>query len=100
MSAVFTVLAIALVVMGILPVLTAFVLVNYRDAGSAALRERADLSILLAVLGLTAAALALNRLLNWGLADEAIAIPFAVVLLLVDVASGRWLWQFWRGHLR
>lgn len=100
MSPAFTAVAIALVIMGVLPVLTAVVLFRYRHADSETLRERASLSIPLAILGVTVAVLALNRLLDLGMEGELVALPFGVVLLIVDIASGKWLWQWWTGRFQ
>lgn len=91
------VLAVLLVIMAVLPVLAAVVLWRFRHSESTVLRERAQLSLLLAGLAIITAVLALNRLLGWGFSGPVVSIPFAVLLLLLDLASGRWLWQFWFG---
>ena len=89
-----------LVPMGVLPVITAIVLAPHVNSASMALKERARLSIVLALLGVIVAVLALNRLLNLGLSGAWLVLPFATALLLVDGASGVWLWQYLRNRFR
>lgn len=86
-----------LVPMGLLPVLTALILVRFVNSESLALKERARLSIVLAFLGVIVTLLALNRLLNWGWSGEWLVLPFGIALILVDGASGVWLWQYLAG---
>lgn len=91
------VLSFILVPMGLLPVMTAIVLFRHINAPSLALKERARLSLVLAFLGVIVTGLALNRLLGWGWSGEWLAIPFGAALILVDVASGLWLVDYFRG---
>jgi len=96
-STIVTVLAWLLIPMGLLPVIAWLVLRHYANADSPTLRERARLQRILALLGLAVTLAAINNVfaLNLG---ALVTIPFAVILLLVDVASGRWLWDAWRGR--
>ena len=91
------VLTIVLVPMGLLPVLTAVVLVRHVNSTSMALKERSRLSLVLAFLGVIVTLLALNRLLGWGWSGELLVIPFGIALILVDGASGIWLVEYLRG---
>ena len=100
MSPIVTVIAWLLVPAGILPVVTALVLRKYRNADSAALRDRWHIALVMAAVGVMACVLAANRLWEWGLTGEIIAIPLGVVLLAVDFVSGKWLLDFWRGRFR
>lgn len=100
MSGVVDVIAWILLPAGALPVLTAWVLRRYRKADSASLRDRWHLSLVMAIVGIMAAVLAGNRIWEWGLRGEVIAIPLGLVLLAVDVVSGKWLLDFWRGRFR
>jgi hypothetical protein len=84
--------------MGLLPLLTAAVLIRHVNARSVALRERARLSIILAALDVIVMLLVLNRLLGWGWSAEWLVIPFGISLVLVDLASGAWLYQYVRGR--
>lgn len=96
-----TVIAWALLPMAILPVVTAIVLsVKAWQADSPSLRERWSVSIVLAFVGIMAAVLAANRLWELELRGEAIAIPLGVVLLAVDLVSGKWLWDYSAGRFR
>jgi hypothetical protein len=88
-----------LVPMGLLPVATGIVLWRYRNSDSAALRERARLALLLAVLGLLVALLALNRIASLGIEGEQLGLAFVGALLLIDIASGLWLVEYWQGRL-
>ena len=99
MSPFLTVIVVLLVVMAIPPIVSAMVLWSYRHSDSWALRERWFMSLVLAVQALVVAGLALNRLLSLGFSGEVLTIPLASVLMLVDVASLRWLWQWWTGRL-
>src|SRR5688500_9684638 len=82
---------------GLLPVLTAFVLRRYRTADSQSLRDRWHLALVLAILGGVSTFLAANRVWELGFRGEWITISFALVLLAVDVVSGKWLLDFMRG---
>ncbi len=82
---------------GLLPVLTAWVLRRYRSSGSQALRDRWHVSIVLAALGVFAAFLAANRLWGWGVDGEVTSLLFVLILLAVDIVSGRWLIAYWTG---
>lgn len=94
------VLAWLLIPMGVLPVITAVVLAPHLNSASMALKERARLSVVLALLGVIVSLLALNRLLELGISSAWLAVSFAVILLLVDAASGMWLWQYLRNRFR
>lgn len=101
MSPIVTVIVWALLPMAILPVVTAVVLsVKAWHADSPSLRERWLVSIVLAAVGIMAAVLAANRLWALELRGEVIAIPLGLVLLAVDVVSGKWLWDYWMGRFR
>ena len=78
----------------VLPIVTAFVLRKYRHAESPSLRDRWHVALVMA------AVLAANRVWGLELRGEIIAIPLGVVLLAVDVVSGKWLWDFARGNFR
>jgi hypothetical protein len=82
----------------LLPVLTAWILRPYRDADSPSLRDRWHLSVILALLGLLAAVVAVAALL--GASAGWLWIPFGLALLLTDLASGKWLLDYWRGRFR
>lgn len=100
MSPIVTLIAWALIPAGALPIITAFVLRKYRHADSTALRDRWHIALVMAAVGVMAAILAGNRLWEWGLSGEAIAIPLGIVLLAVDFVSGKWLIEYWRGAFR
>ena len=85
---------------GLLPIVTAIVLSRYRHSDSPALRDRWHLSVVLAVLGGLVSLLALNRVLALGFQGEALVATFAAVLIAVDVVSGKWLFDYWRGRFR
>lgn len=91
MSPVLTVIVVLLIPAGLLPIVTAWALRRYRSQPSQSLRDRWHLSLVLAALGGIVSVIAANRLLGWGVEGEALILPFALVLLLVDVVSGRWL---------
>ena len=98
MSPVLTVVVILLIPAGLLPIITAWVLRHYRHQTSPSLRDRWHLSLVLAALGAIVSLLSLNRLLDWGLTGDVLVVPFGVVLLAVDLLSGRWLLDHWRGR--
>lgn len=85
---------------GLLPVLTSAVLARYRHADSQSLRDRWHLSLALAALGAIVAILAANRLWDWGISGMAVTITFGLILLAVDVVSGKWLLDYFRGRFR
>ena len=91
------VIAWLLLALGMLPVLTAWVLRKYRDSPSRSLRDRWHVALVLALVGVVAAFLAANRLFEWGLRGEVIALPLGGVLLAVDLISGKWLWEYMTG---
>lgn len=84
---------------GLLPIVTAWVLRRYRDADSQALRDRWHVALVLALLGGIAALISANALFGIGL-GRWLWIPLGAVLLAVDVISGKWLLDFWRGRFR
>ena len=84
----------------VLPIVTAFVLRKYRHAESPSLRDRWHVALVMAAVGVMAAVLAANRVWGLELRGEIIAIPLGVVLLAVDVVSGKWLLDYWRGAFR
>lgn len=88
----------ALIPAGLLPVLTAWVLRRYRHAASAALRDRWHLALVLALLGASASLIAALVVSDVG--GGWAWIPFGLALLAVDVVSGKWLIEFWRGRFR
>lgn len=100
MSPVLTVLLILLIPAGLLPVVTAVFLSRYRNVGSKALRDRWHVAIVMAMVGLTTTFLAANRLLSWGIEGEILVVPFGIALLLIDLVSGKWLFDFWQGKFR
>ena len=85
---------------GLLPIITAAVLSRYRHADSRSLRDRWHLSIVLAILGGLVSLLAINRVATLGIDREVALAAFAVVLMAVDVVSGKWLLDYWRGRFR
>lgn len=97
MSPLLTVVVWLLIPAGLLPVFTAWELRRYRHTTSPALRDRGHLSLVLAVLGLTVTFLSANAAFGWGIRGEVVALPFAVVLLAVDLLSGKWLIDYWTG---
>lgn len=97
MSPVLSVIVWLLVPAAVLPILTAAVLRGHLNDPSAAARDRSHLALVLAGLGVVTALLALNRLLGWNLAGEALTVTFAAVLLAVDILSGKWLYEYWTG---
>ena len=101
MSPIVAVIAWILLPMAILPVLTAVVLtVKAWGFTSPALNERWLVSLVLAAVGIMAALLAANRLWQWELTGEIIALPLGLVLLAVDLVSGKWLIDYLRGRYR
>lgn len=97
MSPVETVLAILLIPAGILPIVTAWYLRRYRDLDSQALRDRWHVALVMALVGTTTAFLAANRLFDWGFSGSVLILPFGIALLLVDLVSGKWLLDYYRG---
>lgn len=85
---------------GLLPIITAVVLSRYRHTDSTSLRDRWHLSIVLAILGGLVSLLAFNRVAALGFRGEALVAIFALVLIAVDVVSGKWLLDYWRGRFR
>ena len=84
-----------LVPMGLLPVITAIVLLpQVNSRRSVALKERARIQILLGLLGGLVAVLAANHVLGWNLELDWLLVGFVLVLLAIDVASGIWLWLY------
>lgn len=98
MTQVITVIAWLLIPAGVLPVVTAWVLRKYRHSDSAALRERWHLALVLAALGAVTATIAIFAVL--GIRSGLIWVVFGLVLLAVDVVSGKWLLDFRRGRFR
>ena len=94
-----TIIEALLIPAGLLPVLTAIVLVRYRTSDSKSLRDRWHLSLALAGLGLLTALIAADALFDWGLGLER-WVAFGVVLLAVDFVSGKWLLDYWRGRFQ
>lgn len=82
---------------GLLPILTAFVLRRYRNDPSQSLRDRWHVALALAALGVATMLLAANRVLSWGFAGEWVVIAFALMLLVVDVVSAKWLIAYYTG---
>ena len=89
----------ALIPAGLLPVLTLLVIRKYRHAASQSLRDRWHLAIVLAALGATTTVIAADALFDWGLGLER-WIAFGIVLLGVDLVSGKWLIDYYRGRFR
>lgn len=87
-----------LVPMGLLPVITALVLLPQVNSPVIALKERARIQALLGMLGLLVATLAANRVFGFGFDLGWVLILFVVVLLLIDIASGIWLWLYLSGR--
>lgn len=83
---------------GVLPVVTAWVLRKYRHSDSPALRERWHLALVLAALGAITATIAV--LAVFGIRSGLVWVVFGLVLLAVDVVSGKWLLDFRRGRFR
>lgn len=100
MSGLTSVIVWLLIPAGLLPIITAVVLSRYRHADSRSLRDRWHLSIALAILGGLVSLLALNRVAALGFRGEALVAIFALVLIAVDVVSGKWLLDYWRGRFR
>lgn len=98
MSPLLTVLSVLLVPMGLLPVLAAVVLWRHRRSESLTLRERAQVQLVLAAVAVSVAFLALNRVVPLNIPQEWVSVPFVGALLLMDIQSGRWLWQYWFGR--
>jgi hypothetical protein len=98
-SPVLNVLILLLIPAGLLPIGTAWVLRRYRHSDSQALRDRWHLALVLALLGAIISLLAGLRLLDIRLGEIG-SIPFIVVLLAVDLVSGRWLIDFYQGRFR
>jgi hypothetical protein len=97
MSLLLTVILVLLVPAGLLPVVTAWFLRRYHDAPSQALRDRWHVALVMAFVGVITALLAANRLFAWGIEGEILVIPFGLSLLLIDLVSGKWLWDYWTG---
>lgn len=98
-DAALTVIEYALIPAAVLPVVTAIVLRRYRNADSQSLRDRWHLALVLAALGALAALIALNALLHLALGPW-LWVPFGVILLIVDVVSGKWLIDYRNGRFR
>ena len=94
------VLSWVLVPMGLLPVITALVLLPQVNSHSIALKERARVQILLGLLGGSVAILAANRVFAWNLELGWVLIGFVLMLILIDIASGIWLWLYLTGRFR
>lgn len=97
MSPLLTAILIVLIPAGVLPVVTAWFLRRYRNEDSQALRDRWHVAVVMAILGVITTFLAANRLLGLGISGEVLLLPFGVALLLIDLVSGLWLWDYWRG---
>ena len=91
------IIAWALLALGCLPVVTAWVLRKYRHSESRSLRDRWHVALVLAGVGAVSAFLAANRLFEWGLRGEAVAVPLGVILIAVDLVSGKWLLDYFTG---
>lgn len=89
-----------LVPMGLLPVITALVLLPQVNSRSLALRERSRVQILLGLLGLSVLILAANRVFNLGFELGWVLVGFVVILLLIDLASAYWLWLYVSGRFK
>ena len=89
-----------LIPMGAFPVLVAIVLGRHVNSASAALKERARLSLLLALLGLVVSFMAANHILEMGMAMVWLWFAFVILLLLIDIACGIWLLIYLRGGFR
>lgn len=83
-----------LVPMGILPAITAAVLARHINSPSTALKERARLAQILGLVGLTVAAIAANRVFSLELNLAWVWVAFGLLLLLIDAASGIWLYLY------
>lgn len=97
MSPVLTAVLILLIPAGALPVITAWFLRKYRNLDSQALRDRWHVAVVMALLGVITTFLAANRLFAWGIGGEILVLPFGIALLLIDLVSGKWLIDYWRG---
>lgn len=90
----------ALIPMGLLPVIVAIVLLPSVNSPVVALKERARMQLLLALLGAIVAVLAVNRVFNFGFDLGWVLVGFVAILLAIDVASGVWLWLYLTGRFR
>jgi len=86
----------ALIPMGLLPVVTALVLLPQVNSTSMALKERARLAQVLGFLGASTALVAAFALLD--LEAGWLVVLFGLALVAVDVASGIWLFQYVKGR--
>lgn len=84
--------------MSALPVLTALVLLRHVNSPVLGLKERARLAQVLGLLGVIVGAAAMNRLFNLGWPNDVIGMILAAGLLLVDIACGFWLWDYYAGR--
>ena len=91
-----TVIEVLLIPAALLPIVTAFVIRRYRNSDSQALRDRWHLALVLALLGFVTAMVAAMILLDIQNVDV-IWIAFGLVLLAVDVVSGKWLYDYSTG---
>lgn len=92
------IMSVALIPMGLLPVVAAIVLARHIHSPSTALRERARLAVLLGMLGVVVTYLAANRVFHWNLDTAWVVVLFGTLLIAIDLASGYWLWQYLRGR--
>lgn len=92
------VLAWLLVPMAILPVITAVVLFRHLNARSLALRERARIAQLLAVMAVTVGVIAARVVFNLDIDLIWVWVSFAVIVLAIDIASGAWLLAYILGR--
>lgn len=95
-DALLTIVEILLIPAGLLPCVTAWVLRRYRASNSQALRDRYQVAIVLALLGATTSVITILVLL--GIRIGLGWIVFGLVILAVDVVSGKWLLDYWTGR--
>lgn len=100
MTPLLTAIAWLLIPAGLLPIATALVLSGYRKARSQALRDRWHVSIGMAMVGLVTMILALSALDIIDIRGEPFWIAFGLAVLVADVISGKWLYDYWTGRFR
>lgn len=93
---VISLLALLLIPMAVLPVVTAAVLFRELNSDSFALRERARIAQLLALMAITLAIIAARVVLDWDFDVIWVWLAFTVIVLVLDIASGVWLVAYLR----
>jgi hypothetical protein len=96
MSPLLYVIAIVMIPASLLPIVTAFVLRRYRSAPSQALRARGHVSLALAALGAVTGFLAIGAITDIELGTGFWA-AFGLVIVAVDIVSGKWLLDYLTG---